>query len=762
MKIKTETKLALGIFTLLLALPFVAADSYQLWCLYDGESVDFGQLCAPGRAVITAPNPGFNSVCVHLLDSGAICYTNPNICNGRGLSCSNSTAGGNATIDVTPPTLIISSPTDNEMFSTRNVLINLQASERVDITYQKASDPRRWTSLCSDCFSYNRERTFEEGINEITFRAVDRARNEAFYTVQFYVDSKKPRLKSFAPTSGFVSGDFTVRFQEDNPEVLTIHYGNLETGYREYRFNLETECVKSSSETQCTTSLNLADYDGQRIEAYSTILDLGGNVDESTHYILDVDYSNPIITRLDYTVQGKKANFVIEVDEPYFSEVNYLDNSESNPKEKKLCTKLVNNICEKQITFNKDGAHEIVITVKDKAGNAAQQTINFFTDSNVPKINEVLPAKGFSSGVFEITFIEDNPTSLVLEYGNQQTGFRTKGFSLESCSRNGNKYFCSESVNLNDYNGQNIEYKFTLTDGTGQSAQKQQTGIGVDISYPIISSLEYDVSGKYVYFTIRVEEDYLSEISLIDNSDPRPKEIRLCNRVVNGICEKKISFSRDGGHDVTLKVTDLAGHVTAQEVVFFTDSKKPKINSVSPGKKFASGNFEIAFIEDNPTSLVLEYGNSALGFTSEQLSIDEDCSSQGGKYSCYTDLDISFYEGYEIDYTFTLTDRAGQSVSKGAKSLWVDTTFPVINSIDYQILGLKTEVTVSATEHNLYEITYKNNDDSSPREKSFCKRLDLYSQCSNKISLNRGTNRLDFTIYDGAGNTAVQQIVIAN
>jgi hypothetical protein len=758
MKRTIETKIILGICALILVLPFVAADSFELWCLKSGETVNLGALCNPAMEIKHGPT----ILCMHLLDNGKICPAILNVCNGMGLTCSNSTTS-NTTIDTVPPVLQMSSPTNGSVHTSRNVLIELSVSEKATLSYQKASDPRRWTNLCEDCTRYSKERSFDEGPNEITIRAVDRAHNEAYYTVLFNVDSKDPKIKSFSPSEGFASGAFQIIFTENNPDALTLHYGNYETGFRERGFNLATECAPSGSDTICATTVNVSDYDGQQIEAYVVLLDAAGNTIETKHSQLDIDYSDPLILNFSHVTDGKKVTFRLEIDEAYFSKVTYIDTSESNPKEKMLCSKLVNNVCEKQVNFNGEGVHNIQIIVRDLAGNEAIKNFTFSSDSGKPKIKEISPISGFASGLFEITFEEQNPASVILEYGNIQTGLRLKQINLTKCNRAGEQYSCSESINLEDYDGQEISYKFNVTDLSGQMEEKSQSGLSVDISFPLIKSLNYTINGKDVYFSIEVEEQYLKEISFIDNLDPRPREKKLCNKLVNGFCEKKASFRIDGNHDVVFKITDLADHMTAQTITFFTDSQKPKITMVSPEQKFISGLFEVEFKEKNPTSLILEYGNSALGFETRELSLEDDCSSSVDEYYCSKEANLSKYEGYEISYEFTLTDKVSQTTSAGATELLVDTNFPEFNSLTYKLIGnKKANVVLDATEPNIEAITYANLDDAKPREKSFCSKLSAEGICEKKITVNPGINRIDFTIIDKAGNSAVQQLVIQN
>ncbi|MFH0711053.1 MAG: hypothetical protein V1944_00580, partial [Candidatus Aenigmatarchaeota archaeon] len=221
--------LTLAIFVL----PFVAADEYALYCLREGEQINFGQLCNPAMD----PRTGPTNICVHILDSGKICPTLLNICNSKGLQCQG--ANGNTTIDSTPPKMNLLSPIEGKIYSSKRILLSFSLDEKADVQYVYKNDPNgRWKKVCSGCSSYQGERNFEEGLNELTLRAEDKSGNEAFFDLSFRVDSAGPRIKDTEPKEGFASGEFFVEFEEENPVSLILKYGNQETGMRERKINI--------------------------------------------------------------------------------------------------------------------------------------------------------------------------------------------------------------------------------------------------------------------------------------------------------------------------------------------------------------------------------------------------------------------------------------------------------------------------------------------------------------------------------------------
>lgn len=744
----------IALFAVLFALPLVAADSYELYCLGEGEFLNLPILCNPAME----PRTGPINICMHNLDNGKICPTNLNTCNSLGLSCSGT--GNDTELDITPPTLIINSPIQDEVYTERGILLNVDPSEISSIDYQYKDDPRRWTQVCNSCSSYSRERGFKEGLNELTFRVKDAADNTAYFDLSFYVDSKNPTIKSTEPSQGFASGDFTIQFDEDNPLTLTINYGNSNVGIRTHSINLDSECSLVGSTHECSTNVNLADYDGQQIDYYVILEDIAGNIAQSQPEFLDVDNSDPIIESAEFTKEGKSITFNIEITEPYLKGVYYFENVGNNPKEKTLCSVLNGNVCSKKVSFP-DGDHEVEIIVRDEAGNEATTSLSFFIDSAKPEIISISPQGDFASGLFGVEFEEELPQQVLLDYGNLESSMKSKILDLTSeCIHQGSDYFCLADVSLSDYEGEEIEYKFSVTDIGGQTAEDGRDGLKVDNSYPVIQTLDFEVNGKSVVFNIEILESNLKEITYLDDSDTNPKEKKLCTKLNGNLCQKKVTFSHDGDHDVTITVKDLSGFSTAQSVQFFTDSKKPKIKSTEPSRRdFASGLFEVEFQEENPTSLVLNYGNDVTGMRTSNLDLASCIEVKSKTMSCSTELDVSDFDGEEISYEFTLTDRVGQTTQGGEEGLKVDTTFPEILNINYTLNGNKADVLIEVEEENLDEIIYFNENDTKPETK-LCSKLDSNGMCKKTLNLVPGQNVIDFIVMDKAGNSVVESLTI--
>ena len=350
-----------GILVLLgstLFLSFVGANGYMRLCLNRGQSIP------------NSTNPVYT--CNH--DLCMICV-NENYYPAAPYRC-NDISGcspfGNGSIDTQSPNLSVYSPAQNAIYTERSIMLDLAVNEETDIYYyDNIEDRGMWTRVCTDCLGYSRERSFDEGLNNLTFKAVDAVGNEAFVNRAFFVDSKKPKIKKTEPRSGFASGEFYVEIQEANPSSLVLHYGDANPGMRTAEVDLETcEDIKGNSQKKaCNIFVPLIDYDGQEIEYWFNVTDIAGNSDESKHLSLDVDTTAPVLDYFNYIIDGRYVTFNMSITEENFDVVEYFDNSEARPRWRNLCSRLRDGWCVKKKSFSV-GLHFINIQITDEAGNA--------------------------------------------------------------------------------------------------------------------------------------------------------------------------------------------------------------------------------------------------------------------------------------------------------------------------------------------------------------------------------------------------------
>ncbi|MEN9626541.1 MAG: hypothetical protein RL557_869 [archaeon] len=348
-------------FVLLISLSYVSAYSWLCLERGDGYTKPNGDvdICDKSSCTYCVDSDGYSTSFGH-------CGGSPS-CDGEG--------GGS--VDSEPPVLTVNSPTNNNVYDSKKVLFDVSSNELIALYYMKNDGKENWKRLSSSTSSYSKTVSLDEGENDITIKGVDENDNEAEIVKTFFVDSKDPKIKKTSPKSGFANGLFEVQFEEDNPTSLVLFYGT-DSVTRQVVFNLDT-CTTDRRKTTCTQQVNLAEFDGEEIEYWVELEDIAGNTDESKPIGLDVDMTAPVITNPTnfWTMPDEDhIQFNLAITELNFDEAVYIDNSDSKPKEKRICSSLKNGLCTKTVSF-KDGHHDLDIIVRDDAGNFVMQNIEF-------------------------------------------------------------------------------------------------------------------------------------------------------------------------------------------------------------------------------------------------------------------------------------------------------------------------------------------------------------------------------------------------
>jgi hypothetical protein len=261
----------------------------------------------------------------------------------------------------------------SDLYDSRRVKFNLSMNKEVDkLEFINHNDRRpRFKRLCRNCDEYGNERkrliSLSEGENNITLRATvnDEIVEENLF---LRVDSKEPRIIRTDPRTGFYQGIFMIEFDEKNPSRLDLNYGN-ESLTKASNIDLG-ECFEYRGKAKCNVEEDLSDFDGSEIEYWFNLTDIIGNNDLSRERSVDVDTTDPVVNEFNYTIDGRRINFFFNISEKNFDAVKYIDYDESRPRERTLCSRLKDGICEKRKTFSR-GNHNLTINVYDDADNSA-------------------------------------------------------------------------------------------------------------------------------------------------------------------------------------------------------------------------------------------------------------------------------------------------------------------------------------------------------------------------------------------------------
>lgn len=395
-----------------------------------------------------------------------------------------------------------------------------------------------------------------------------------------------------------------------------------------------------------------------------------------------------------------------------------------------------------------EGENEIRLRVKKLSNNMiVETTIKITIDSKEPDYRAAWPDNGqFANGEFGVEYTEENLNKVELNYkGAGEPGWNV--VEVEGCD-SGERASCSTIVGLDEYENGELEYYFSVCDAASCDSGDVKT-VRVDSTPPVlIANTLFDsvYSEKNILFDLSVNED--TEIFYVDNNDGKTphRRKRLCNDCGN--VNKFVSF-RDGEWDITIFAEDDAGNIDEIGAQFVVDTKKPRMSRTYPSG-FASQTFEVEFQENSPDVLTLFYGSD------EQVVDLGACIPNRNKLRCSVDVDLTDYDGQEIGYWFELVDIVGNLGQSRTEEVKVDTSFPVINSIEYELDRNKAEIVLDITEENLDEVTYFNHNDRRPREKRLCSRL----PCDKTIRLNEGVNQIDIQVFDEAGNSVGESLEI--
>ncbi|MFH1591785.1 MAG: hypothetical protein ABIB47_00245 [Candidatus Woesearchaeota archaeon] len=546
-----KSKYIIIIFLLSTLLFLTSVHAYVLYCLTEGESLPPGCEDDPDIDCMYTCEHDLCQICT---TDGGYPGVNPSHCND--FACTFLGEDGN---DMEPPELTLISPINGETYGNKRVYVTLEVEPSARLEIKDNIHGGGWRILSnSDVTEYNRRKTFDEGINDVTIRAMRFNGHSDEENVVFYVDSRDPDIRKVYPyNEDYLNGEFSVEYTELNLDRVEFLYKGEEEG----NWNVvEVPGCESGERVTCDIDVDLSPYEGQEVE-YKFIVYDSANSDESGTYSGNVDTIAPIMTINTPFESGYDEKAVL-FDLSSTEEVDffYVDNNDERQRHKKLCNHVLT--CNKEVRF-RDGIWDINIYAVDPAENFDFENMVFFIDTKKPKVKKVLPRNGKwvnAEGSVSVEYDETNLNAISFFYG---MGGDYNEIALENCP-SGKKQTCSLNVDFSLYHGEEIDAYFVISDDYNSVSSRvvewdvdtviPQYVAGFD---PASTTVDVDV----VYFNLLATED----VDFLYKESDSDRYRNLCRNKDN--CQKSKRFS-SGSHTLDLMIIDDAENSHVEQFSF--------------------------------------------------------------------------------------------------------------------------------------------------------------------------------------------------
>jgi len=436
--------------------------------------------------------------------------------------------------------------------------------------------------------------------------------------------------------------------------------------------------------------------------------------------------------------------------------IKYKDSSDSETGWRTLCSSCKEYKDEK--SFN-EGWHNLSIRCRDFKGNEGIHELEFLNDYTNPRISRMSPSSGVTNGSgFSVKYSEDNLDSILLRIRNISASSsnepKVELFVMALCpySLQAENGLLSVMGLLED--NADIRIRFVHFMLHGEEEQKE--------TYRQLCIREEQPDKYMEYLSCFVKSgDY---DSCLDASDVDIRELEECffNRAEGYYAEDSNlseAYGVQGSPTIVINgemVNNSKWKRSPASIlnrVCSAFSKVPKecfecLSNENPPPGFGFSDYDAFNCEDGEE---------------EEGWIEKACPS-GKNQACSFDVDLSEYEGQEIEYFFVARDLAGNlDISRPVK-VEVDTTAPVLNnpsSFWEQGSGREERYiyfNLNVTEENLEKISYSYKDSRGRLRKGIlCSSL-RDGFCTKKKSFVSGDYELTIEILDEAGNSLKEEI----
>lgn len=481
------------------------------------------------------------------------------ITSGAGVTTSNSIR---VYIDKQSPTVTLGGVTEGTTYnSARSLQITTndniwQKLQPVSVTATKTIDGNTTNidlgSYTVDSANHVMSKAFsEDGIYNVTVKAVDAAGNSDTKTISFTVDRTAPVISM----SGVKEGAYS-----SNP--VTVTFQSVESFFDTNNVKITVERKIEGSTYERTLTFNNTGKTSNLANTFTedgdytitmTAIDRAGNEATPQTLSFTVDCTAPSVTLTgtkDYFVTNQPVTLDFLVKEAYF---------ETNQVQIRGSRRLTNGKTEAinisgwsntgissslSNEFTEDGYYTITISATDKAGNNKQQTIHFTIDTEAPVIGDLSQYDGKYLSSFEL---KESLEDLISE------------LSVPTVKM---------TLNGEAYDGHEIteDGKYTLVievvDEVGLSSTKSVEFV-IDKTAPKIIFAGVEDKKTYteaVRLNLSLENENDTIVEILINGEPY--------ELTEGQSSYDISFDTFGDYEVVVLTIDEAGNDNSQTIQF--------------------------------------------------------------------------------------------------------------------------------------------------------------------------------------------------
>jgi len=599
------------------------------------------------------------------------------------------------------------------------------------------------------------------GIQELNYWS-DICTQEPTQTILFNFDFFSPEIKDENPannsttdiTNPIISAVIDDKYGTNSGIDLTSIIMKLDNiAVNAVYTQLGTLKYKASFQTANLTSGN------HTVEL--TAGDIAGNPLSHLNWTFEVTAPEPFNLTLTLPINNSNHSdrkILFNIKTNYKVEIEYKDLNDNNPRFKRLCRN-----CEEYNSTKsfKDGPHSIIIQAVDNSDILGSTQRTFFVDSKAPKIHDFSPEQDdiIPGSTFTVEYTEDYLEKIEL-YWKTTTEQDYTITPLQNC-QSGRRQTCEIELNLSNYNEQQIEFFFNISDRVF-STTSDLTTVTVDNDLPVITLnnpvQNQNHSSKKVFLDIKTDEP-VYELEYKDLNDNNPKFKRLCRN-----CEEynKTKTFKDGNNNIIIRAVDYVGHSSEISADFFVDSTPPKIRKILPkDNSLTNGTiFSVEYDEENLKDIKLILQNST-GTTEISLT---NCQS-GRRQTCEIEQSLKQYDGEQVQFYFTISDPASETTSS-KNIITVDSMPPTITinkPINSTIFNnRRIELDIELTEPALLKYKDKEYKDCKfDLNDKKCKWRTLCRNCGEYIrtrTFSEGPHNLIIKAEDKAGNAVIEQV----